>query len=114
MVSNTRDSGAGSLREAINQANDNAGLDDIEFTIPGTGPHTIQPTTGLPEITDTVIIDGFTQPGASPNTNPPGLGSNALLMIELDGSGAGFASGLVITGANCKIKGLVGNRSAIF
>ena len=113
VVSNTRDSGAGSLREAINQANDNAGLDGIEFNIPGTGPHTIQPTTGLPEITDTVIIDGFTQPGASPNTNLPGLGSNALLMIELDGSGAGVASGLVITGANCKIKGLVVNRFAL-
>ena len=56
---------------------------------------------------------GLVQPGASPNTNLPGLGSNALLMIELDGSGAGFASGLVITGANCKIKGLVVNRFAL-
>ena len=110
VVANTSDLGAGSLREAINQANDNVGPDTIEFNIPGAGPHTIQPTTGLPEITDTVVIDGYTQPGARPNTNAQGLGNNAVLMIELDGSNAGDASGLVITGANCTLKGLVINR----
>ena len=110
VVSNTSDSGTGSLRDAINQANANAGPDSIEFDIPGVGPHTIQPTTGLPEITDTVIIDGYTQSGASPNTNPPGLGGNAMLMIELDGSDAGDANGLFITGACCTVRGLVINR----
>ena len=113
VVSNTSDSGAGSLREAINDANGNAGSDTIEFNIPGIGPHTIQPSTGLPEITDTLIIDGYTQAGATPNTNPPDLGSNAVLKIELDGSNAGDASGLVITGANCTVKGLVVNRFAL-
>ena len=101
---------SGSLREAINQANDNAGLDTVEFEIPGTGPHTIQPTTGLPEITDTVIIDGYTQAGATPNTNPPGFGKNSVLMIELDGSDAGAASGLVLIAPNCTVRGLVINR----
>ena len=110
VVSNTGDSGSGSLREAINQANDNTGPDTIEFSIPGTGPHTIQPTSELPEITDTVIIDGYTQSGASPNSNPPGFGKNSVLMIELDGSNAGNASGLIIAGANCTVKGLVINR----
>ena len=64
----------------------------------------------LPEITDTVSIDGYTQVGASPNTNPPGFGKNSVLMIELDGSDAGDASGLIIAGANCTVKGLVINR----
>ena len=113
VVSNINASGTGSLREAINQANDNAGPDTIEFDIPGAGPHTIQPTSELPEITETVIIDGYTQTGATPNTNLPGLGSNAVLKIELDGSDAGDASGLVITGANCTVKGLVVNRFAL-
>ena len=44
-------------------------LDRIEFNIPGSGPHTIQVTSALPEITDPVVIDGYTQAGASQNTN---------------------------------------------
>ena len=76
------------LREAIDAANAGAGLDTIAFDIPGAGPHTIQLGLGLPKITDPVIIDGYTQPGASPNTNGQGLGSNAVLKIELDGSNA--------------------------
>ena len=110
VVTNTSDSGAGSLREAINQANDNTGPDTIEFDIPGVGPHTIQPAAGLPEITDAVIIDGFTQSGASPNSNPQGFGKNSVLMIELDGSDAGAASGLVLIAPNCTVRGLVINR----
>jgi CSLREA domain-containing protein len=100
-----------SLREAINAANVNTGTDTIAFNIPGAGPHTIQPTSPLPEITDPVIIDGYTQPGASPNTNGPGLGSNAVLQIELDGSiTAGPENGLHITAGNSVVRGLVVNR----
>ena len=42
----------------------------------------------LPAITDPVIIDGSTQPGAKCNTNGPGLGINATLLIELNGTNA--------------------------
>ena len=41
-VTNTNDSGAGSLRQAILDANTNAGADTITFAI-GTGPQTISP-----------------------------------------------------------------------
>jgi len=100
-----------SLCEAINTANANAGPDTITFNIPGPGPHTIQPTSALPTITDMVIIDGYTQPGATTNTNGPGLGINAVLMIELDGSNAGVGvSGLRITAGNSTVRGLVINR----
>jgi CSLREA domain-containing protein len=100
-----------SLREAINAANASAGLDTIVFAIPGLGPHTIQPTSVLPTITDAVIIDGYSQTGAIPNTNGPGLGSNADLMIELDGSLAGAGTnGLTITAGNSTVRGLVINR----
>src|ERR1700745_497126 len=69
-VTNTNDSGAGSLRQAIINANNTAGADTITFNISGAGVHTITPLTVLPMITGTVTIDGYSQPGASQNTNP--------------------------------------------
>ncbi len=69
--------------EALDAANATAAHDVIEFDIPGPGPHIIavdeqlytsQPTT----------IDGYTQPGALPNTNTPAQGgSNAVIQIGL-------------------------------
>lgn len=88
-VLNTNDSGAGSLRQAILNANSTVVQDRIEFNIAGAGVHTIAPTSALPTIEQPLIIDGYTQPGSSPNTNGPGLGDNAVLRIELNGSGAG-------------------------
>lgn len=100
------------LRAAIEQANAVAGLDTIHFHIPGPGPHTIQPVTELPIITDPVLIDGYTQPGASPNTNPPELGSNAVLIIELDGSSLPLngAHSLSIVAGHSTVRGMVMNR----
>jgi hypothetical protein len=110
-VTNTNDSGTGSLRQAILDANANAGTDTITFNIPGTDPHTIKPASALPTITDPVVINGYTQPGASPNTNPVGSGINAVLKIELDGSLAGtLQQGLYIAANDCTVRGLVINR----
>ncbi len=110
-VTNTNDSGPSSLRQVILDANASPGTDTITFNIPGAGPHTIQPASALPTITDPVVIDGYTQPGASPNTNPLGTGLNTALMIELDGSNAGVnANGLHITSGNSTVRGLVINR----
>ena len=81
-VINTDDSGAGSLRQAILDANGNAGLDTIAFNIPGAGVHTISPATALPTITDPVVIDGYSQPGASPNTDPDGFNGTLLDRAE--------------------------------
>ena len=85
------------LREAIGAANVNLAppgadcapgdpaptQDVIEFAIPGAGVHTIQPATDLPEIMETLLIDGYSQPGASPNSLV--IGSDAVLLIEIDG-----------------------------
>ncbi|MFO0852207.1 MAG: hypothetical protein U0871_27135 [Gemmataceae bacterium] len=110
-VLNTLDSGSGSFRQAILDANANPGADAIVFTIPGGGVQTIQPLSQLPPITDPVVIDGYTQPGSMKNTNGPGLGDNAVLRIELDGSLAGAgSSGLVVTAGNSTVSGLVINR----
>jgi len=83
-VINTNDTGAGSFRQALLDANAAAGLDAIEFNIPGAGVHTITtPATDLPNITSPVLIDGYTQPGSAPNTNALNAGINAVLQIEL-------------------------------
>jgi len=114
-VTNTNDSGPGSLRQAILGANANLGLDIIAFNIPawgrqpGPGPHTIQPLTPLPHITDPLIIDGYTQPGAAPATDD----TPATLLIELDGInviGLHWDSGLNIDAGNSTVRGLVINR----
>jgi hypothetical protein len=64
-VLNTLDSGTDSLRWAIDEANLNPGADSIHFNIPGAGPHTIAPLTGLPTLSEAVTVDGATQPGYS-------------------------------------------------
>ncbi len=108
-VTNTNDSGTGSLRQAINDANARIGADTIIFDIPGAGPHTISPTSALPQITDPVTIKGYSQPGAKPNTLA--VGNNAVLKIELSGTNlASSESGLEISAANSTVKGLVVNR----
>src|SRR5262245_4129937 len=112
-VTTTADSGGGSLRQAIIDANANPGLDQITFNIPGAGVHTITPLTPLPDTTGDIEILGFTQPGASPNTNGPGLPDNSVHLIEIDGtnSGAGVGAGALRTGGNFIIEGLVINRA---
>jgi parallel beta-helix repeat protein len=62
-VTNTNDAGAGSLRDAIEQANATPGADQIVFKIPGAGPHVIQPRTLLPPLTEAVKINGSSQDG---------------------------------------------------
>src|SRR6266404_604310 len=59
-VFNTNDGGAGSLRQAILNANASPGVDTIKFNLPP-GGNTISPGSGLPAITDPVIIDGYSQ-----------------------------------------------------
>jgi hypothetical protein len=109
MVTNTNDSGPGSLRQAILDANATPGADTIDFNIPGTGVHTISPASPLPTITDPVVIDGYSQPGSSPNTLPQG--DNAVLEIELSGVNAGASAvGLTMDAGNSIARGLVINR----
>jgi CSLREA domain-containing protein len=102
------------LRGAIQEANDFAGADIINFDIPNVADDevkTIKPTKGLPPVFDPVTINGYSQSGASPNTSAQG--NNAVLKIELDGTNAaGNAWGLqLVSGsANSVVKGLVFNR----
>jgi hypothetical protein len=99
-VTTTADSGAGSLRQAILDANGSPGADTIAFAIPGAGVQTIAVGSEL-TITDTVVIDGYTQPGSAANTDPQA--SNAVILIDLQGAGT---DGFVVTGGAAEIHGL--------
>lgn len=102
-VCDTTGTGICTLRAAIMEANAISGTNTINFNITGAGPHTIQPLSPLPVITDTVIIDGYTQTDAEPAT----AGSNADLRIVLDGSNAGpRVNGLEFKTDNSKVCGL--------
>ena len=107
-VTTTADSGPGSLRQAIDDANAAAGADTIAFSIPGPGIHTITPLSLLPILGSDVTIDGYTQPGSSANTNATG-GLNTVLQIEIDGTSAPNRCVTVI-GTGVTIRGLIVNR----
>src|SRR5262249_15257386 len=79
----------------------NRALSAAEVQAIAKGPRTISPTSALPTITDPLTIDGYTQPGAAQNTDPNGF--NGTLLIELDGTNAGGASGLRISAGNSAI-----------
>ena len=83
-VTNTNDTGAGSLRQALIDANASPNLNIIRFNIPGSCPQTITPASLLPTITGPVLIDAYTQPGSARNTASAGW--NPILCVVLDGA----------------------------
>lgn len=111
--------GVCTLREAITQVNaggpaangcTNSGAafgttDEIRFNIPGAGVHTVAPASALPTITVPVFIDGYSQPGSSANSLASGW--DAVILVELDGSGAGAGiPGLVFVASGARVSGL--------
>ena len=92
-VFTTADSGAGSLRQAITDANLGLGPDVIVFNVAGIGVHTITLASPLPAIVESVEINGYSQPGALENTLADG--DDAVLLIELDGTNLPPVSGLL-------------------
>ena len=111
--------GACNLFEAVLAANNNAPnfdcpagdppptVDSIVFEIPGSGVRTITQSVALSP-TESVIIDGFTQPGASPNTNTPAQGGlNGALRIELVATSNANVSATLGVGQVLTLRGLV-------
>jgi hypothetical protein len=161
VATSTRDTGLGTLREAIFNANLTPGLQTITFAIPPNDSRhfyyrndgvagevsldhvavtaaaseaaiadidpdwpyswfSIQLSRDLPEIIDTVVIDGYSQAGSRPNTLPPLEPLNTVLKVELDGGNAsgdglslgigGTVGGSIIDAAHSTIQGLAINR----
>ncbi|MCO6499564.1 MAG: hypothetical protein J5I47_04190, partial [Vicingus serpentipes] len=106
-VTNTNNAGAGSLRQAILDANTGAGGDNIVFNIPGIAPHTINLASALPTISDAgtangenTIIDGTTQPANGYTGTSP-----KIIII-----GTGTGNGIRIDAPNCEVYGLLINN----
>lgn len=82
------------LRAAIQEANSNADASTIEFNIAetadftngGQNGYTISPATQLPNITEQLTIDGYTQPGSQENTTISPAPFDAVILIEIDGT----------------------------
>ena len=107
-VTATDDSGPGSLRQALLDANSHPGPQLIQFNLPGSGARTLAPLSPLPDITNTMTIDGYSQPGAKPNTLTNG--NDGVLLVRLDGVNLtnGFPIGLRFNGANTSVvRGLI-------
>jgi len=109
-VTNTNDSGAGSLRQAIIDADGNGFADAIDFAIPagscGTdGVCTITLASSLPDITEALTIDGTTQPryGTAPANVCAALATPSYMRIEIT-TVASFV--LNVTGGPTTIRGL--------
>lgn len=123
---NQANDGSCTLREAIIASNTDtasgaavgecaagSGAGDlIEFDISGSGLKTIHITSGLPSISRTVTIDGYSQTGASVNTADFPDALNGTLTVEIDAAGESGIYGIDINGSQADgsvIKGLIVN-----
>lgn len=95
-VTNQTNSGAGSLRQAILNANQSSDPSEIRFNIMGGCPRLIAPTSPLPAVTSPTTILGYSQPGSALNESQHAF--DGTLCIALSGAdtlatGLAFATG---------------------
>jgi len=90
-VTSTANSGAGTLRQAIIDANSSNGAKAIEFNIAGACPRQITLTSALPALTESISIEGYTQPGSVQNESARAF--DGTLCVGLLGGGT-VATGL--------------------
>jgi len=95
-VTSTADSGPGTFRQALMDANDSPDENLVVFNLPE-GSSVIHLLSALPEITSPIIIDGWSQPGFAGQP-----------LVELDGSSSSNAiPGLVLSAGNNTVRGLI-------
>ena len=106
-VTTAADSGPGSFRQAILDADADGSASTIDFSI-GSGPQTIVPAAPLPPITNPTTIDATTQPGFSGRP-----------IVQLDGSQIfgtdsttpiSGVTGITVNAGGSTVRGLVINR----
>ncbi len=112
VVTNTNNSGTGSLRNAVQFANTQGTASTISFAIAGAGPHTITLASALPDLTaNGMMIDGTSQSGTQCRDLWAGSGHDLRVNVR----GAGF-NGFRLGGTNQTIRGLslTGFDNAVF
>ena len=101
VVSNTDDSGPGSLRQAILGANAQPGADTITFDPTAFAtPQTITLTSGQLELSDTTGTETITGPAAGVTVN----GGGASRVFEVDSGVTASISALTITGGDGDVR----------
>ena len=102
IVRNANSSGLDSLRNRINDANGHPGHDTIMFRIPGAAAQAVSTPlfTPLPTITETVTVDGYSEPGSS----APAAGANADIKVAINASNHNV--GLDVAADDVTIRGL--------
>lgn len=104
------------LRAAVAEANTNGNpldTDLITFNImplDGNVKTIVQDGDAPYSFRQPVVIDGYTQDDATPNTNPAPQPLNGKLLIEIDGSASTYGAAFNVVGPQVTIKGLVMNR----
>jgi hypothetical protein len=107
IVSQGEDGGAGSLRQAIVDANASGQPALIRFALPGgCGPHTITLQSELPEVNGTLRIDGTTQPGASASVGEAFDGAVCIRIAPAIMVGGRLPWGLRATSGRLAVRGL--------
>ncbi len=108
-VTNTANSGIGSLRQAVLDANAAPGADVVTFAIPGSGPHVIALQTSALDSVGPLMIDGLSQAGAIANSQTPEQGGlNGLLKVMLVPTASSSApSAIRIAAGEVTLRGLV-------
>lgn len=101
-VTSTGNAGPGTLRRAIVDANAHAGPDSVRFSLSGSGVRTIGITSGLPTVTETVTINGRSQPGFAGTP-----------LVRVDNASGSALDGLKIQAGQCEVLGLELTRFAV-
>ncbi|MCU0428632.1 MAG: right-handed parallel beta-helix repeat-containing protein [Cytophagaceae bacterium] len=98
-VTSALDAGPGTLREAITLANGNVGLDVITFNFGAAT--TITLASCLPNITDPISIDGYSEPSSAPGTPSINVVASCINGFTLAaGSTGSTIQGIILSGAN--------------
>ena len=104
-VTKTGDSGAGTLRQAMLDANSSLNPATISFNIPGPCPRVIGLASALPHVTSPIIIDGYTQPGSAVNSDPNA--SNATLCVLVKSAAGTLGNAIQVPSAGAASASLV-------
>jgi hypothetical protein len=107
-----RDDGGGVSNDRVTRGNVTITTAASDLAIADIDPDSwfsLQPTTTLPALTDAVILDGFSQPGASANTKA--VGNDAVYRIEINGQRvtSGSEIGLTLSALASTLRGIVIN-----
>jgi hypothetical protein len=97
-VTNTNDSGPGSLRQAVTDANAAPGADEITFTV--AAPATISLLSALPAITDPLTVTGLGAANLTIRRDPGAAGNFRIFDIATAAAPAVTFTGVTLTGGN--------------